>query len=331
MRRSQDAAQAPRLLPLAAINEGGTRSEAAKIGGMTLEIVRDRGEARAEERPVGVFSAPDARGVDRRAKPDLSQHRCSCSDGREYSRLEEVDVGSAAHLPLQGLQAAGLALGLAIRPWRLDRGGDSRAMRRDTLCEVLERRGASAVSIQASRPAPSRPRIRAWKASATPRGGGCRASPRRASCSTQWSERSTSEGPTRATSGPSQRPRVAIAVHPPHRTTGRGLDRTLGRQHRRQLRQRLGRDGDRAIEDRRHPPPRPMAPPRSHRDRYARMGRLVQPPPPPQAHRQYQACRGRGPRLRRTGDPHCGGVGLKAIRLRECRCGTAGRSSVPRL
>jgi transposase len=40
-RRSKDASQARRLLALAAIDDGGTRSEAARIGGVTLQIVRD--------------------------------------------------------------------------------------------------------------------------------------------------------------------------------------------------------------------------------------------------------------------------------------------------
>ncbi len=40
-KRSKDGPQARRLLALAAIYEGGTRSEAAKIGGVTLQIVRD--------------------------------------------------------------------------------------------------------------------------------------------------------------------------------------------------------------------------------------------------------------------------------------------------
>jgi transposase len=40
-KRSKDGAQARRLLALAAIYDGATRSEAAKIGGVTLQIVRD--------------------------------------------------------------------------------------------------------------------------------------------------------------------------------------------------------------------------------------------------------------------------------------------------
>src|SRR6202162_3357971 len=40
-KRSKDGAQARRLLALAAIYEGATRTEAAKFGGVTLQIVRD--------------------------------------------------------------------------------------------------------------------------------------------------------------------------------------------------------------------------------------------------------------------------------------------------
>lgn len=39
--RSKDGAQARRLLALAAIYDAATRTEAAKIGGVTLQIVRD--------------------------------------------------------------------------------------------------------------------------------------------------------------------------------------------------------------------------------------------------------------------------------------------------
>jgi transposase len=40
-RRTKNAPQARRLLALAAVYEGATRTEAAKIGGVTLQIVRD--------------------------------------------------------------------------------------------------------------------------------------------------------------------------------------------------------------------------------------------------------------------------------------------------
>ena len=40
-RRSKDGPQARRLLALAAIYDGATRAEAAEIGGVTRQIVRD--------------------------------------------------------------------------------------------------------------------------------------------------------------------------------------------------------------------------------------------------------------------------------------------------
>src|SRR3981081_1414633 len=53
-KRSKDGPQARRLLALAAIYEGTTRSEAAKIGGVTLQIVRDW---------VVKFNAPGPEGL----------------------------------------------------------------------------------------------------------------------------------------------------------------------------------------------------------------------------------------------------------------------------
>src|SRR5580693_1823309 len=40
-RESEDADQVRRLLALAVIYEGGSRSEAAEVGGVTLQVVRD--------------------------------------------------------------------------------------------------------------------------------------------------------------------------------------------------------------------------------------------------------------------------------------------------
>ena len=40
-RRTKDAAQARRLLALASIYDGGSRSDAARLGNVTLQIVRD--------------------------------------------------------------------------------------------------------------------------------------------------------------------------------------------------------------------------------------------------------------------------------------------------
>jgi len=54
-RRSKDAAQARRLLALAAIYDGGTRSEAARLGNVTLQIVRDWVVRFNKEGPEGLL------------------------------------------------------------------------------------------------------------------------------------------------------------------------------------------------------------------------------------------------------------------------------------
>ena len=61
-RRSRDAAQARRLLALSVIHDGGSRSEAARLGGVTLQIVRDWGLRLNAEGPAGLVGrkAPGA-------------------------------------------------------------------------------------------------------------------------------------------------------------------------------------------------------------------------------------------------------------------------------
>jgi len=54
-RRARSANQARRLLALASIYEGATRSEAAKIGGVTLQIVRDWALRFNSEGPDGLI------------------------------------------------------------------------------------------------------------------------------------------------------------------------------------------------------------------------------------------------------------------------------------
>ena len=53
-RRSKDGAQARRLLSLAAIYEGASRGEAARLGGVTAQIVRDWVERFNREGPEGL-------------------------------------------------------------------------------------------------------------------------------------------------------------------------------------------------------------------------------------------------------------------------------------
>jgi hypothetical protein len=54
-RGSRDAAQVRRLLALAVILDGGTRTEAARVGGVGLQIVRDWVLRLNAERPAGLI------------------------------------------------------------------------------------------------------------------------------------------------------------------------------------------------------------------------------------------------------------------------------------
>ena len=64
-KRSRDANQARRLLALASIYEGGSRSEAAKIGNVTLQVIRDWVERFNEQGPAGLINskAPGASAI----------------------------------------------------------------------------------------------------------------------------------------------------------------------------------------------------------------------------------------------------------------------------
>ena len=78
-RRSKDGAQARRLLALAVIYEGASRTEAGRIGGVTLQIVRDW---------VVKFNAAGPDGlIDRKApgKPSLlnASHRAALVEAIE--------------------------------------------------------------------------------------------------------------------------------------------------------------------------------------------------------------------------------------------------------
>src|ERR1700730_16273396 len=53
-KRSENAAQTRRLLALSAIYDGGSRTEAARIGGVGLQTVRDWGLAFNAEGPPGL-------------------------------------------------------------------------------------------------------------------------------------------------------------------------------------------------------------------------------------------------------------------------------------
>jgi transposase len=85
-RRSKDGAQARRLLALAAIYDGGTRSEAAKIGDVCLQVIRDW---------VLKFNAHGPDGlIDRKApgqRPRLNeQHRAALAATLESGPIPAV-------------------------------------------------------------------------------------------------------------------------------------------------------------------------------------------------------------------------------------------------
>ena len=86
-RRSKDAAQARRLLAVAAIYDGGTRSEAARLGNVTLQIVRDW---------VARFNAEGPDGLRDRKAPGPTP---LLTDAHRQALAAQIDCGPipAAH------------------------------------------------------------------------------------------------------------------------------------------------------------------------------------------------------------------------------------------
>ena len=86
-RRTKDAPQARRLLALAAIYEGATRTQAAAIGGVTLQIVRDW---------VVKFNAHGAAGlIDRKALGQPSRLNDTHPGGARDDDRERADAGGS--------------------------------------------------------------------------------------------------------------------------------------------------------------------------------------------------------------------------------------------
>ena len=82
-RRSRDAAQARRLLALAAIYDGGSRGDAARVGGVTLQIVRDWALRFNAEGPAGL--------ADRKAPGAIPK----LGDAQRRALVETVEKGPA--------------------------------------------------------------------------------------------------------------------------------------------------------------------------------------------------------------------------------------------
>ena len=93
---------------------------------------------------------------------------------------------------------------------------------------------------------------------------------------------------------------MAVRLDPLQRAAGRGRHRALGRQYRRQLRQRAGRDHQWAVQGRDHPPALALEDARGGRIGHPRVGLVVQPPSLAGAHRLHPAGRSRGKLLART-------------------------------
>jgi transposase len=80
-RRSKDGPQARRLLALAAVYEGASRTEAAKVGGVTLQIVRDWVLKFNEKGPDGL--------IDRKAPGQP----CRLNEAHRAALAEVIETG----------------------------------------------------------------------------------------------------------------------------------------------------------------------------------------------------------------------------------------------
>lgn len=128
-RRSRDAAQARRLLALASIYEGGSRGAAARIGGVTLQIVRDWVVRFNAEGPSGL--------VDRKApgKPPL------LTPEQKAALSEAVEAGPTPYL--DGVVRWRL---VDLAQWVWERFGVS--ISRQTLGRELRRMGYRKISAR---------------------------------------------------------------------------------------------------------------------------------------------------------------------------------------
>jgi transposase len=93
-RGSRDAAQARRLLALATICDGGSRGDAARVGGVTLQIVRDR---------VVRFDAQGPAGLIDRKAPGATPKRDA---GQKRALAGIVEKGPIPRGPWRGALAA---------------------------------------------------------------------------------------------------------------------------------------------------------------------------------------------------------------------------------
>jgi len=99
-RKTKDGPQARRLLALAAIYDGATRTQAARIGGVTLQIVRDWVVKFNRSGPDGL--------IDRKAPGQLSKLK----DAHRAALATMIESG-----PIAAARATATQAIRAIRPW----------------------------------------------------------------------------------------------------------------------------------------------------------------------------------------------------------------------
>src|SRR5215203_3405774 len=111
-RHTRDASQARRLLALAEIYDGGRRSEAARIGGVTLQIVRDW---------VVQFNAT------RTGRPHRPQSAGPCIEAERGSAARALSIGGERPDPSRARGSAMAVEG----PCPVDLGGVGHLLERD--------------------------------------------------------------------------------------------------------------------------------------------------------------------------------------------------------
>jgi transposase len=112
-KRSRDPDQTRRLLALAAIDEGASRTEAAQIGCVTLPIVRDWGLRFNAKGPEGLLTGrapgapPRLQGPPREALPCIPQMRTL--EANAYARFTPLVQGGFASAAGSSQDCRGLA------------------------------------------------------------------------------------------------------------------------------------------------------------------------------------------------------------------------------
>jgi hypothetical protein len=100
-RASSDTNQVRRLLALAAIYDGVSRTEAAATGGVTLQIVRDRVPRFNADRPEGLIGRKAPGQPPRRCDRDRSALKTAIDNGpiREANSKEHFEMSSDEATP----------------------------------------------------------------------------------------------------------------------------------------------------------------------------------------------------------------------------------------